>query len=508
MKKVWWSILALYLLGLGGFSQELGVAWGPDPFGVEINRLRLGTYPLNANICEPLFRLTKDFRVEPWLARGYEYLGNGVFRIYLREGVRFHNGQPLTAEAVKWSLDRTVKLRLGYSQLGDDSIKVVNEYILDIKPARTNMRLIEQLVHTTYAIYWPGSDPGVKPVCTGPYQFVEYVPNNRLVVEANPSYWGRKPRLPRLVFRFFPDDNTRLLALLSGQVDIAVDLPRGAVASLQKNPALNLVTAPPGAVLMVTFNAKGSETHNLLTDIRLRKAVAYAIDRKTLVDQVLEGFALFVTTVNPPAALGAYAPLVKAIPYNPDKAEALLDEAGWKRGSDGIRAKEGRRLTLTLVYTSGELGGIGPELSQYLQDQLKRVGIELKVEPVDPGTSTARQEKGQFDLFMWLPNQNDANPAFLLQLWWSKVATAKAGPWVQAGPEFDRYIDQILTTPDPYELRRLSAEAMRVLIERQTIALPLAGIYRIYGLKKRVKGFNPHPARLYLDWSTLYLAKD
>lgn len=495
------SLVALALsASLAQRSKELVIGWTADEFNVEINRVRLAMYPLNTGVCESLFKLSKDFRVQPWLAESFEYKGNGTFRITLRKGIKFHDGQPLTSEAVKYSLDRTVKTNVGYSQLGENSVKIVDDMTVDITPVRTNLRLIEQLVHTTYSIIAPGSDQRIKPVCTGAYRFVEYVPNDRIVVEANPDYWNSsKPRTARVVYKFITDDNTRLLALLAGQVDAIVNMPRSAVKTVQANSNLKVVTGQPGAVIMVTANAKGNETFNILSDARVRKAVAHAIDRKTLIENVLENLALPISTVNPGEALGAYASLVKPLAYNPEGSAKLLEDAGWKLGADGIRAKGEKRLSLTLLLSS--VGGVGPEVTQYVQDQLRRVGIELKIEPVDNATFSARQEKGQFDLITWLPNQNDANPAFLMQLWWSKVATAKAGPWVQAGPNFDAVIDKILTSPsNPQELRKLSAGAMRVLIEQQTVAFPLAGIYRIYGLKKSLTGFAPHPAIQYLDW--------
>lgn len=494
------STLALALgIGLAQRPKELVIGWTADEFDVEINRVRLGMYPLNTGICESLFKLSKDFRVQPSLADSFEYRGNNTFRIKLHKGIKFHDGQPLTSEAVKYSLDRTVKANVGYSQLGENSVKIVDDLTVDITPARTNLRLIEQLVHTTYSIIAPNSDQRTKPVCTGPYRFVEYVPKDRIVVEANPDYWGTKPRTARIVYKFIADDNTRLLALLSGQVDAIVNAPRSAVKVIQSNPNLQVVTGQAGAVIMVTANAKGNDEYNVLSDVRVRKAVAYAINRKSLIGDVLENLALPNNTVNPGEALGAYAGLVKPLPYNPEGAAKLLEDAGWKLGNDGIRAKSDKRLTVTLVLSS--VGGVGPEVTQYVQDQLRRVGIELKIEPVDNATFSSRQTKGQFDLITWLPNQNDANPAFLLQLWWSKVATANAGPWVQAGPDFDAIIDKILSNPsNPQELRKLSADAMRVLIEQQTIAFPLAGVYRIYGLKKSLTGFAPHPAIQYLDW--------
>nr|MBA3969690.1 ABC transporter substrate-binding protein [Gemmatimonadota bacterium] len=193
-------------------QQELVVGAGADDFGLEMNRHRLGMYPLNANICEPLVRLTPDFRVEPWLATRWEYRGDNTFRFTLRPGVRFHDGRPFDATAVKFSLDRAARTGIGHSFLSEESVRIVDDTTVDIRPARPNLRLVEQLVHSSYSMVAPGSDPAVHPVCTGPFRFVEYLRANRLTVERNDQYWGEKARLRKLTFRFIPDENTRALA--------------------------------------------------------------------------------------------------------------------------------------------------------------------------------------------------------------------------------------------------------------------------------------------------------
>ena len=505
-RRLWIVLATLTVFAIAGGAQaqgasELRVGWLADPFNIELNRQRLAMYPLNANVCEPLFRLTHDFRVAPWLGVRSVYVGNNTFRIRLRQGVRFHDGSPFTAETVKYSLDRTVRARIGYSFLAEGSTRVIDGETVEVRPTRPNLRLVEQLVHPTYAIVALNNDPRMHPVCTGPFRFREYIAQERLAVEANPDYWQSPPKVGRITFRFFPDDNTRLLALLSGQIDLAVELPRSTVRLLRQRRDLQVVTAKPGAVMMMTANVRGKEPYTLLRDVRLRRAVAMAIDRTTLIRRVMEGLAIAVNTVNPPEILGPYAPLVKGIPYDPEGAVRQLEEAGWQRGPDGVRTKDGRRLQLVLLMSHPS--DIDPQIPQYLQGQLRRVGIDLRLDLMEAAVTDARLDRGEFDLFLWTPNQNDANPVFLLTLWWFKGAIARAGPYVYAGPEFDAIIDQALRTASIAEVRRLAADAMRLLIDQEAIAIPLAGIYRIFGVRAEVDGFRPHPARLHADWTTV-----
>ncbi len=485
--------------------QELTVAYGADQFMLELNRKRLTMYPLNANVCEPLVQLTTEFEVAPLLAESWEYAGDNTYRFVLRDGVRFHDGAQLNAEAVEFSLDLTAQEpKTNYSFLSEDSAKVVDPTTVEVQPTKPNLRLVEQLLHPTYSIMPVGTDPTVEPVCTGPFTFVDYVQNDHLTVERNDDYWGEPAKLEKITFRFIPDDSTRALALQSGEVDVIADVNRAQVDSLRETPGIKVVTAPPGQVILLYIAQRDAQGPRLTADRSIRRAIAHAIDETAFVEQVLDGNAEVVSTVNPPEVLGEFADQVEGIPYDPQEAARILDEAGWRPGPDGVRTKDGRRLTLSTIFDSTR---VTPDVAQYVQAQLAEVGIEANIEQLDKAAYQDRVDTGGYDLDLETPNQNDANPAFLLALRWYSKSSVDNARFVSVGPEFDALIEQALNTPHREEVQRLAADAMRLLVDEEAAAVPLAGTYRIYAMKENVEGFDPHPSGINQSWATVFLTE-
>jgi peptide/nickel transport system substrate-binding protein len=511
-------VLVLALLGpaCGGSTtspdarQELNVGFTEDQYVLEGPDAGLGMYPLNTNIFETLTYLTPDYEVKPLLAERWEFRPPNTWRFFLREGVEFHNGQPLNAEAVKEGLfDRLAKIEGGSTiQAGPDSAKVVDEYTIDFTPMAENLRVPEQLVHPSNGVVAPGSDIGEKPVGTGPFRFVEYLPKERIVVERNPDYWGQKPELDRITFRFYPDSNARRLALEAGEIDFAYEVPRQDVESL-KDKGLKIMTSPVGAYEAMFANIHGEPPHDLLQDVGVRKAVAYGIDRGALVEQVLDGLATTDQTFVPPSSLEPYASLVKGFSYDPEQARSLLEEAGWEPGADGIREKDGRRLKLTLVsgFPSAE---VHRPIPTFIQSQLEEIGVEVEiVERPDSASYQALIDSGQGDLYLEQGNQNDANPGFLPVLLFYTGGSGASAPYQSLfapGAEFDRLIAPSLTQVDTDKVRKSVAEAMHYIIDEQAVIIPLAGIYRIYGMKDSVEGFEPHPSFLNVRWNGVSLS--
>ena len=142
----------------GAERHTLVVAYGADEFPVALNRERLGRYPLNAGMCESLVRLAEDFAAMPALAVRWESRGPNEVRFILRRGVNFSDGTPLDARAVAYTLGQAARTRTDYSFLSDSSVRVIDDTTLDVRPARENRRLVDQLVHSTYGILKPGSD--------------------------------------------------------------------------------------------------------------------------------------------------------------------------------------------------------------------------------------------------------------------------------------------------------------------------------------------------------------
>ncbi len=480
-------------------TQELIVGAGTDTAVSGAFQARLGVYPLNVNVAEPLVRLSPDYKVEPSLATSWEYRGQNTWRFFLRRGVRFHNGQEFTARAVEWSIEHYAKANVGYSFLTEESVEVVDDYTVDITPSKPNLPLPQQLVHPNYSIFAVDSDPTVKPVGTGAFQMIEYRPNERIVVARNDTYWGEKARLLSITFRFIPDATTRALALQAGEVDLIVDLPREQSAQIAAQPGMVVARSSVGLIMSLQLNAHGAAPYTFLSERSLRQALGYAIDHQTLIQKVWEGEGSDAQNMTAPAILGTYAAQVKGFVYNQSKAAELLEASGWSIGAaDGIREKSGRKLQLVLLANPD----IDAGTVEFIQAQLKQVGIDAKWNKLpDVGSYAARQNVGEFDINLSLANQNDANPLFLPALIYYSKSTRPFTRWYYVGEKFDRLIESGLQSSNPDDVQRIAAESIHVAIDEEAALIPIAGLFRLYAHKNNVEGFVPHPSSTNQSWS-------
>jgi peptide/nickel transport system substrate-binding protein len=491
-------------------NRELRVGFTEDQYILEGPDANLAAYPLNTNVTETLIYMNEKYELQPRLAERWEFRPPNTWRFFIRKGVKFHDGQPLNAQAVKTGLFDRLAKRSGGSTVkaGPDSAVVVDDYTIDFTPTVPNVRVPEQIVHPQNAVLAPGTDFTKKTTGTGPFRFVEYLPKERIVVERNPDYWGPKANVAKITFRFYPDSNARTLALQAGDIDVAYNVPRDDVQPL-KSKDFNLLNSTVGAYRAMYANIHGDAPFDILQDINVRKAVAIGIDRNKFVSGVLSGLASTDQTWVPPNVLGRYATDIKGFPYDLARAKSMLDAAGWKPGSDGIREKNGRKLKLTLVsgFPSAEILRPTPT---YLQSELKGLGIDLAIEERPDSASfqdVLKQKQG--DLFLEEGNQNDADAGFLPKLLLYTGTGTSGGQYqgVEApGPTFDALFAPALTEVDHDKLQQIVAKSLDEAITNQVSVIPLAGVFRIYGLKKSVQGFIPHPSFLNVNWIPVGLA--
>ncbi len=484
-------------------EHELVIGARADEYVVEPLKSKLGMYPLNVQICEPLVRITADYQIEPLLASRWERHGD-TWRFFLRPGVVFSNGQLLTSEAVRYTFARLLQGdRAGTYQhiyLDENSVRVVDDLTVDIAPARPNERLLEQIGHSNYSIIAPGTEPATQPIGTGPFKLVQYRRGELITVERNERYWGQPSPLNRLTFRFLPDDTTRVLSLQAGEVGMILDVPREQAATLRAQAGTHVVEAPVGRVASIFLNIHGQAPYNLLANRNVRRALALAIDRRALIERVWEGNGELVATIGPRALLGDHGSLVEGFPYDPRQAAHLLEQEWWLVGADGVRARDGRRLSLTLIAW--------PEFDtatlEFVQGQLAIIGIELRiVRSPDAASYQARIEAGEFDLDLEGPNQNDANPIFLPALRFYSRSSGRTVRYFAPGNRFDEIIEAGLAATERDEVMRRSAEAQRIITDEEAIAVPLAGLKRIHAMRDGVRGFSPHPSLLNQRWDTI-----
>ncbi|MGH9222380.1 MAG: ABC transporter substrate-binding protein [Acidimicrobiales bacterium] len=491
-------------------NAELKVGFTEDQYitqATSTNDVNVGVYPLNMNISETLVLFGTNYELKPLLAERWEFRAPNTWRFFIRRGVTFHDGQPLNANTVKAGLfDRLARVLTngGTVRAGPNSAVVVDEYTLDFTSLVTNYRVPEQLVHPQNGVFAPGSDFSRKPVGTGAFKFVSYAPKETIVAERNDTYWGQKAGVAKITARFYPDSNARRLALEAGDVDVIYQVPAPDVKGL-KSRGFTIQNSAVGAYEAMFANIKGTGDRDILSDVNVRKAVALAVDRKALVDGVLEGQGSADQTVIPPGALGSYASAIKGFTTDLAQARTLLDNAGWRVGSDGIREKSGRKLKLRLIsgFPAAE---VHRPIPTFLQAQLKNVGIDVEIiETPDSPAYTDRLTAKDGDLYLEQGNQNDANPAFLPGLlWYSGPETSGGNYQPIIGPGVDSKFDQLLkpvfTEPDRDKVQKATADAVHEIVDNVVAIIPLNGIFRIYGMKKSVQGFQPHFAFLQVRW--------
>jgi peptide/nickel transport system substrate-binding protein len=462
-------------------------------------------YPFNVNVYEPLIYLASDFTLKPGLAESWELVNGSTWRFHLRHGVTFHDGKPFTADDVMWTWNdrqqRGKTLSTVTSTLGPDSVKKIDDFTVDFTPKTPNNRLPEQIVHPDGAIVENGKDFEANPDGgTGPFKVTSYSPGQTVVLDRFDGYWGTKAQVQRMNIRFYTDPQTRLEALKSGQADLVIDTPANATSSLESDKSFRVVRSKPGRNFLIYVNKTDGR---IGADQAVRQAVALGINTKDYANVVFEGNAEPGHYMAPQAILGSSASTVTAPPFDPKQAATILDNAGWKAGSDGIRSKDGKRLTLKLLPQSDTPAGSG----EFVQAQLKAVGIDVQIVPT-PDVATRNtlynSGKGDYDLDLEGPNQNDGNPAFLpvLRMYSKNANTSQFAP----GPAFDALADQSFTATTP-QVQALSAQMMKILEDDTYIVVPLAGVYRIFAMSSKVNLSDPHPSNTNQTWFSLTKTK-
>ena len=337
-----------------------------------------------SNIFDGLVALDEDGQVVPKLATDWTMSDDGMsYTFHLRQGVKFHNGNDFTADDVKLSVERYMEQTwMQFASFCVAGCEVVDEYTVTINLKYAYANFLNMLwycaiIDSDYYNSVSAEEFARNPVGTGPYKFVEWVPAQRVVLEANEEYWDGAPSIKTLTFNFVSDVNTAMMALETGEADMAFGTSLSALTFKQaeQNDKLATDSTVGNSFYYVNFNS------NRVTK-EVRQALSYAIDRETLNIMINEGTG-YVGDMALVEGQEGYTTDITTYEYNPDKAKELLAAAG----------AEG--LSLTFYY--GESAD-NSKLGQALQSQLAAVGVDLVLEPVESGTWWATFEDGGYDV--------------------------------------------------------------------------------------------------------------
>ncbi|NQX69596.1 hypothetical protein HQN90_26025 [Paenibacillus alba] len=356
-----------------------------DPVHIDAQRIT------SDGIAEPLVYQNDDGSIRPWLAKSWKNIEPTLWEVELQPNVKFWSGAVMDAAAVKAALERHQKLnKRGPSQLGGVQFLVKDATHLQIQTPKPDPSFIFKLaafaIHNAAQADLIGDKFNKEPDLTGFMKPIQFTPGELLIAEAFPGYWGDKPKLQRLESRLGTDGQARLLALKNGDADGDMNVEVDQRVSYEKDSKFQTYF-PVGSTSNLWLNIKKVPS---LQDPKVRQAINLAVNRKELIDGVNRGFASKATGHFPaglPYAIETSSDMDKA------KSVQLLDEAGWKAGSDGIRAKEGQKLQYKLLTYS-----VFQPLAVALQSQLKEVGISIELNVVETTASNQMMLDGNFEL--------------------------------------------------------------------------------------------------------------
>jgi peptide/nickel transport system substrate-binding protein len=418
--------------------------------------------------------VTKDdhYEMKPWLATSWEQPDVLTWVFHLRDGVRFHDGRPLEAQDVAYTIDSLIDGSLVTAKSGNfadvDRVEAPDRLTVVLHMKRPNAGVLLNLSDGLFGVvpWGSGKDLGLHPIGSGPFRFISAVQDKDVVVERNHDYWGSnkgssKPlpggarRIERVRFDVVPDAITSALELQKGSADLASNVVTlDMVHTLEKSPNLKVESGPGSAVVYVTFNV----TDPILKNRQVRQAIACAIDRQAIVDAIWRGQARLANTLLP---LGHWAAATDGelaqYPQDAARAQRLLEQAGFPAGKDGVR------LRLTIKTSTDETTRL---MAAVLQQQLRAAGIKLDIRSSEFGTFYADVTKGAFQIYAlrWIGSNED--PDIFRYAFASESFPPKGGNRGRySNPRVDALLAQAAASPDRATRRADYIEVQKILAE-------------------------------------------
>ncbi len=482
MKKSWkklWKSISLGLCGvmaagiIAGCGGENGADKTTLKFGVtnfadtlEPTQNYFGWVVMRYGLGECLTKFDEKMNVQPLLAESWSISDDHLtWTFKIRDNVKFSNGNPLTAEAVKASIQRAFEKNtraatfFKYTEMKADGQNLI---ITTDKPMPNMPGFLADplfiIVDTTAEGQRDFAKEG--PICTGPYMVESFV-KEKAVMQKNPNYWDGEVPFETVEIPSIDDPNTRAMALQSGEVDFAVNIAAGDIDLFRDNDKFGIDEIASLRTVLARINQKG-----VLGDDKVRAAFISGCDRETYNNVLLKGTFIPGKAPVPPSMDYGFDQLNDPNAYNPQRAQQLLDEAGWKDSDgDGIRDKDGKPLSVDfVVYNSrAEL----PLYAEAVQVDLKKIGFDVKIKSVDYNLIDQMGIDGEYDLLISnITTANTGDPEIYLTWYW-KTNNNGDNPQNGSGysnPEYDAVLDQLSVEFDKDKRRELIIKAQQILL--------------------------------------------
>ncbi len=439
------------------------------------------------SICELLAIRDRNGVSQPHVAESWKRLDPYTWEIKIRKGITFTNGEPLNAEAVKFTMERAriPEFNNNYqlpAQTKLKEVKIKDEYTVHFiteEPSNTmEFWLAESpIIPPKYYGENPIEAVAEKPIGSGPYKFVEWVKDDHITLERNEDYWGPKPAFKRIIFRVIPEESSRINELRAGNIDVAsaLSLDQAELANSAVSRAVYVI-----GLRKMHLGISQTSTNEALKDKRVRQALNYAIDKEAIVNDLFGGKTdVLKSYVNPPNN----NPDLKPYNYDPEKAKALLAEAGYPNGFDVV------------IQGRASAYGFDKEVMTAAAEYLKAVGINATVEIMESGVYLDALDNRKLAGLNWHGWAALINPIIEnLILTCDHIDNAVG----YCNPEFDRLYNLMATEPDPAKRQELNFQLQAIAWDDAPWVF-LWHLPMVYGVSNDVE-FDPRPDGYIFLW--------
>ena len=486
-----------------GFSQEPTVM-NPHMPHIEVDE------GIHFNVFDPLFIVDADGLYQPRLAAEVPTVENGgisedglTWRVKLREGVTWHDGTPFTAEDVKYTIelqadpDFRAMRRMGHELVRN--IRIVSDHELTWEMAEPFAPYAAILSwtfivpkHALGAAEDPNTAPfNNRPIGTGAYRFHERVAGDYIMLKANEDYWGEGPHIETAVFRYIPDVTVLYTQFRTGDIDVIglSGISPDRFAEAQGLADRVVVVAPAGFMESISLNMGLPQ----FQDPEVRRALYHAIDKQTIVDVLYSGIHKVTESYMPQESFFHNDDLPRHS-FDIDLANAILDDAGWERGGDGIRAKDGVRLAFLNSTTAGN--HLREQAQQFIQQSFRQIGVAMEISNHPPAVMWGEYwMMSQFETAMVGLNFSTGPDPDVTNYLHSASIAAQGGSgqntWQYANPEVDALLEAGGRSFVPEERREIYHRVQEIVREELPL-LPLFQYATLRGHRAGLEGFQPN----------------
>ncbi|ATW28087.1 ABC transporter substrate-binding protein [Candidatus Formimonas warabiya] len=489
MKRVLWIflvlILALGATGCGSSSPSAGsgkqsektviVGLQAEPTTLDASQVAdYNTSRAAIDIYDQLVEFkTESTEIEPGLAEKWDMSDDGLeYTFYLRKDVKFHDGTPFNAEAVKFTINRQIDPNHPYHDTGEfayadltfgpvKEVQVVDDYTVKIilkepfSPFLSNMAMHSASIVSPAAVEKYGKDFTRNPVGTGPLKFVSWTPGVEVILEKNPDYFKGSPKIDKVIFKPIVEDQTRVTELEAGNLDLIVNVPPDDLIRIQEAKQFPIVEQPGMHVWFTTFNCQKKP----FNDVKVRQAINYAIDKEAIVKNILQDTGEMANSPLPSIVWGHNFNL-KNYEYNPEKAQQLLDEAGYPDG-------------FSCSYWIPESGSGMQQptlMAAAIQADLAKVGIQVEIQKMEWGTYLDKvyvaPEKSELDMHQmsFIGDNGDPDNFLYGLLSGEQIPPVGFNDSYYQNPEVDKLLKEARKTADHQERAQMYEQVQEMIM--------------------------------------------